>query len=246
MELLTSPRPFDDQLLDLVKGVVVEPQRFGRVYGEDLLHMYTVMIEACRKMCLEGNPLIKELSNFLRDQAVEKRDVRIFCHKNAKDYFSSLVGEVSVNLASDTPFLHTLKQYTQAGIFDDLIKVGPLRSRGWGAIPDAVLTARHYRRLVQFVWSGCLDEEDFGFDPVYEFKTMQLSVGEHGRDNNGLLHRWKTSSIKKQYAQKFSGELIEEIDDIKDLPARSRGDEAQPAVLIEFGGQGVFIVGTLR
>lgn len=44
--------------------------------------------------------------------------------------------------------------------------MGPLRSRGWGSAPDALLSAPRFGTLVQIVWSGCADEEDFGYDPV--------------------------------------------------------------------------------
>jgi len=44
--------------------------------------------------------------------------------------------------------------------------VGPLRSKGWGSAPDAILSAPRFARLIQIVWSGCGDEEDFGYDPV--------------------------------------------------------------------------------
>jgi len=50
--------------------------------------------------------------------------------------------------------------------FEVLIKMGPLRSKGWGSAPDAIVSAPRFGTLVQIVWAGCADEDDFGYDPV--------------------------------------------------------------------------------
>ena len=63
-------------------------------------------------------------------------------------------------------YLHTLKDYKVSEIHDTLIKVGPLRSFGWGSVPDAILSAPHYSTMLHFIWSGSRDEDSFGFDPI--------------------------------------------------------------------------------
>ena len=65
-------------------------------------------------------------------------------------------------MSSSTPS----KDYREVEPFDVLVKVGPLRSKGWGSAPDATLSAPRFAKMVQIVWSGCGDEDDFGYDPA--------------------------------------------------------------------------------
>ena len=71
-----------------------------------------------------------------------------------------------------TPF----RDYSNTEPFNVLIKVGPLRSKGWGAVPDAVISAPRYGRLVQLVWSGCKDEPGFGYDPVESSDALSYRI----------------------------------------------------------------------
>jgi hypothetical protein len=67
--------------------------------------------------------------------------------------------------------------------------MGPLRSRGWGSAPDALLSAPRFESLIQFVWTGCVDEQDFGYDPIVTRETDRT-----GRNSGGAMGRLGSSN----------------------------------------------------
>ena len=79
------------------------------------------------------------------------------------------------------------------------MKVGPLRARGWRSAPDAIVTAPRFRTLAQLVWSGSIDDSDFGYDPVLpaskpcapnKTPNFQSASAEHG------FLKWATHVIR--------------------------------------------------
>jgi hypothetical protein len=71
-----------------------------------------------------------------------------------------------------------LPHYRECAPFETLVKIGPLRARGWGAVPDALITAPRFSRLLQFVWSGCFDEPEFGYDPVISSAASETRLAQ--------------------------------------------------------------------
>jgi len=123
-------------------------------------------LEACRSLEGEPNPLREALRSSL--QELEYGDFRIFCHRAAIPEVETLFEE-SKGPVPPTTYLNSVRDYRESRPFSHLIKVGPLRSRGWGATPSAVLTAPRFTTLRHFVWSGCEDEPGFARDPFHSW-----------------------------------------------------------------------------
>ena len=79
---------------------------------------------------------------------------------------ASLFVEPADSPLLESDFLSSVREYREAGMFDTLVKMGPLRAWGWGSAPDAIVTAPRFQNLVQLVWSGTADDPGFGYDPV--------------------------------------------------------------------------------
>jgi hypothetical protein len=130
-------------------------------------------------------------------------------------------------------FLHSVKDYREAPPFDVLLKVGPLRSKGWGSAPDAIVSAPRFGKMVQIVWSGCGDEDDFGYDPA----TMTGGVpgSQESRGSSHVASRplaWSRDIIRIGDIADISTERADE-DELKIFHALGRAVELRRATLIE-------------
>lgn len=117
-------------------------------------------------MIQSQSPMRTELCNIIEDMRLRDVRFKIYCHRIARPVFESLSLSDYCSLLEDDEFIHSPKDYREADPFETLIKVGPLRSRGWGSVPDAVLTAPRSSSIIQIVWSGSTDEQGFGYDPL--------------------------------------------------------------------------------
>ena len=170
---LTGPVPFDDTILDAI-ATIGDPDAVKGKWGADIAASYNAALCAARNLPQNLNPVRLRLLDTIRELRAQGRTFKIYCHRMAAPDFKSILDEAGEASLENASFLHSVKDYREAEPFDVLIKVGPLRSRGWGAVPDAILTAPRFSTLVQIVWSGCGDEPDFGYDPVAA--PMQLAA----------------------------------------------------------------------
>ncbi|MGD9932848.1 MAG: hypothetical protein AB7T37_03935 [Dehalococcoidia bacterium] len=161
-EWLTAPVPFDQRLFDW-SAALGEPGLIETRWGSDIRKAHDVAIDAARELLQAANPARVGLRDVLLRLSKEGRPWRIFCHRRVRGHFESLGHEIE--FSSET-FLHSVADYRDTSPFEVLLKCGPLRSRGWGSAPDALLTAPRFRTLTQFVWAGSVDEDGFGLDPV--------------------------------------------------------------------------------
>lgn len=161
---LTSPFEFDDLIAQQLLAVMGSAEELGLRWGLELQGFYAAAVAAARTLAAMVNPLRQALQEVLSQAAEDGEDFRIFCHKAAAHSFATL--------APADRFLHSSANYRNAEPFDLLIKVGPLRSHGWGSTPDSIVSAPRFSRLVQIVWVGCADEEGFGYDPVVATQSI--------------------------------------------------------------------------
>lgn len=164
-EWLTVPVQFDNSLL-LILQEMGGPTAVESRWGRDIRGHYEDACRAAQELMDLENPVRATLVNVVNKLRESGRSFRIFCHRRSRKHFESLSDSYSIEALPENVFIHSVVGYREAEIFDVLLKVGPLRSRGWSATPDAVLTAPRYHTLVQVVWSGCGDEQGFGYDPV--------------------------------------------------------------------------------
>ncbi len=164
-EWLTTPVPFDDTILQKTR-CFDNPAAVELRWGRDIRAHYDGALTAAQELTRYENPVREQVLATIRQLHEQKRSFRIYCHRRARPCFESILANAGDPPLADTTFLHSVKHYRETEPFYALIKVGPLRSRGWGSAPDALLTAPRFSHLIQIVWSGCGDEPDFGYDPV--------------------------------------------------------------------------------
>lgn len=165
-EWLTVPIPFSGTMLESLAFFGTTDAIASR-WGNNIRDsLQSARMAAEELQCVES-PLRAQLGTAIRELRDGGQDFRIFCHRRARPHFESIMTHQDVPPLNDCAFLHSAKDYREVRPFDALIKVGPLRSRGWGSAPDALVTAPRFRTLIQVVWSGCSDEPGFGYDPVF-------------------------------------------------------------------------------
>jgi hypothetical protein len=172
-EWLTVPVPFSSLdapvLADLGSSTLA-----GLRWGADVKRYADAARDALRDIHRIESPLRVAVADAIVDAELHERDWRIYCHRAAAEHFLAVAGSVGCD-ASRVRFIHSLSEYRKAAPFDLLVKVGPFRSRGWGAAPRALIHSPRYRELRQLVWTGSCDEAGFGEDPL-------LSVWADGDD----------------------------------------------------------------
>lgn len=216
-EWLTAPVAFDGALLEIL-------QSFGDAdavetrWGPDVCSAYKLACAAATDVLSLENPLRSDLSKILRHLSAQGSRWRIHCHKRARIHFESLR---EPSWPHDC-FIHSIRDYRETAPFDFLLKIGPLRSRGWSAAPDAILSAPRYTNLIQFVWFGCADEEGFGYDPVGPSRTSNSS----NFSVHGAVHgtQWSRRDVRigEREAQINADEIFDELKLFAEVP-RSRG-----------------------
>lgn len=164
-EWLTVPVPFGHLMQDAVSDLFGEDEAVPVRWGSDICELYDTAKHAAEDLKSSENPVRTKLRKIINDLRSQELAVRIYCHRKAKPHFLSIPEPPEHLPLEEKIFLHSVRNYRETEPFDALIKVGALRSRGWGSAPDAILTAPRFNSLIQVVWSGCNDEADFGYDP---------------------------------------------------------------------------------
>ena len=163
-EWLTVPLPFASMeassLSELGPFETLE-----RRWGADVATCVEQAQNALLAMHGMASPLRAAIADAIVDAEIYEMDWRIYCNRAAVPHFLSLSEEVGCE-SSRVRFVHSLSDYRKSRPFDLLIQVGPLRSRGWSAVPAALINSPRYRQLRQFVWVGSSDEAGFGEDPL--------------------------------------------------------------------------------
>jgi hypothetical protein len=228
-EWLTVPVPFD-QAITASLQFLGDPQAVETRWGREFRAEYETALEAAEIVALDDNPVRVRIRTLIREVRAQGQTFRIYCHRRARTHFESIVTAPDDLPLAPECFLSSVVEYREAPPFDVLIKVGPLRSRGWGSAPDALLNAPRFARLVQVVWIGCADEEDFGFDPV---AAPAPAVGG-GADQvaAGLRATW-TTQIVSIGDDPHDATGAGSIDELKLFQRQGSGAEMRRATLIQ-------------
>jgi hypothetical protein len=215
-EWLTVPVNFDDAVLCALREMG-EPSAIEARWGRAIRSHFEDAYRTAEDLMARESPLRFALSYHIETLREAGRTYRIFCHRRSRQHFESLSSEFSIAMVPEHVFIHSVVDYRETEPFDALLKVGPLRSRGWGSAPDALLTAPRFDTLVQVVWSGCGDEPGFGYDPVVPPLPDDGSKGndsEAGRCNQSLKLRW---TVKENRSQDNTTSALGDDPDVNDF-----------------------------
>jgi len=170
-EWLTVPVPFTGDTFDAFSVVLGDVRAVGARWGADIQALYESALRAVEQLSGEESPMRTQVRAAIGIAEQQGRPFKIFCHRQSRRHFESLRDSNGGIPSAADVFLHSVRDYRDVSPFDVLIKVGPLRAHGWGAVPDALRTAPRFRVLSQLVWGGCNDDADFGYDPASLVRT---------------------------------------------------------------------------
>lgn len=235
-ELLTTPAAFGDSISRSLQSALGEVSTVRRRWGVDLARAYECAIQASGAMAEEGSDLRALVGKALAEMVGAGEDFRIYCHKASMQYFESLFPDSIPESRRSKLFIHSGAEYRETNPFGTLVKVGPLRAFGWGSIPDGVLTAPRFGRLLQFVWAGCADEDGFGYDPLAHWNGEGAS--DDGIQRPSCAGVPRIVSIARHGASSVGhGSTIESFDELKALADADRPSGRHPAVLVQIDSE---------
>jgi hypothetical protein len=240
-EWLTVPVPFDGSILDAVQ-ILGDPNAVRDRWGQDIWAFYDAALRAARDLPLGENPVRTKLRAVMLGLRTQGQTFKIYCHRRARPHFESLIVQPDAPLEEGI-FLDSVRDYRDVEPFDALIKVGPLRSRGWGSAPDALISAPRFGTLVQIVWSGCTDEPGFGYDPVGTSSEAGLaptngSVAGHDALDHGIS--WISHITRSGRDIGTVTGCESEADEFRIFGEIGHTRENRRATLVEIeGGQGI-------
>lgn len=224
-----------------------DPDLVGKRWGEEVRRYFEDARESLARLRETDSPLRAQLAQLIREAAVRDANWRIYCHRGAVEHFVSCANAVGVELDT-VRFIHSLRQYRDAAPFEVLIKVGPLRARGWGSFISAGLNAPRYQELAQVVWSGMCDEAGIGDDPITSLFRLAVT-GNHFADSVGKELTGEQSALGGSCTRKVVMHLdgteggaspapSEEptLDELAMFSNMGRVNEPRSAILLHFGG----------
>lgn len=233
---LTVPVRFDNEI-SLVLKDMGNPDEVGLRWGRDISSLHKDACLASNQLEELENPLRTELVRIITALHEDRRTFRVYCHRRSREHFESVMESSGVIPIPQGAFIHSVSEYNRTQIFDVLVKVGPLRSRGWGAVPDAILTAPRFKTIFQLVWSGCSDEPAFGYDPVSAQSSIETSSQDEGRSatyNNPVLRTgWELRETRSMDAAVGSYDDIPDVNDLEVFTRLAQPTDLQRATLIQ-------------
>jgi hypothetical protein len=188
-ELLTAPIAFDGNL-------AVQLSEFGDSagltdrWGADLQGHHERALALAQLLQETENPIREAFCHTVHEALSTGSAFKIYCSRHDETQCREALCGGGMELTEKELFIRSAAEYRNSELFDTLIKIGPLRSKGWGYAPHSIKSAPRFKRLVQIVWGGLKDECDFGYDPVasgfgatviptfISWRTRQDKVGE--------------------------------------------------------------------
>ncbi len=215
---LSSPARFD-LTTQTALNLLGSANDILRRWGGDMLKEYKRAFSASQALSTSESPLRIKVANLLDSFYLSGKEYRIICQRSLAADFASL--PISRPLAEGA-FLHTSRDYRESAPFDVLLKVGPLRGKGWGAIPDAILTAPRYSHLIHVLWHGSRNEPGFGYDPT---RVLQPSTTDTPDSLSSEMRSrgWKVGT-KSTNAEILGEDIFQDIDDFEMLSTSGRQD----------------------
>jgi hypothetical protein len=227
-EWLTVPVPFDHEALDRLTTLGT-PAEFGRRWGTEVRAWYDEALGTVDSLLGVESPLRGRLREVIRNCNEEQGHAfRIYCHRRAIPHYLSLFQGAGEQWLAPEHFVSSLASYRSSAIVHTMIKVGPLRSRGWGAVPDALLTAPKFVHLTKVVWVGCRDEQDFGYDPVAGSKSQAVTS-----PSGEARIAWRSQEIGGGPRIPNSPYQEIDVDDLSELARRGPPQEYRRAIFVQ-------------
>lgn len=239
-EWLTTPAPFDHSLSETILDVLGTKNNIQLRWGSDIANLCNTAVRAAEALAQSGNPARIVLRDIIIDLVSRKEAFKIYCHRQANQYYESLFTSLEEHHLNNNIFLHSVRDYRESETFDVLIKFGPLRTRGWGSAPDSLITAPHYRKLVQILWTGCSDEPEFGYDPVRHPGVQQTPgnpTNQHFSEFSNEHMGWIENETQHTDGVHETENEFDNIDELYTFKQLNQKHDRRAATLLTFGEQ---------
>lgn len=171
--LLTEPvefRVYSKEVLKLL-STLYAPQHYSERFYQDFKQL-TANLEAIAD---KDNPLHDVIAQDIEESAAGDSKMRIWCYAQSKRLYQEIARQSLNYELDDDWFVHSVSMYSGQRPFDELLLVGPMRSRGWNRLPDAVVSAPRFQTIKQIVWDGMIDDPELGYDPVLGIQRQRQS-----------------------------------------------------------------------
>jgi len=165
-----SPRNFrDTELFHCVLDM--EFAEAERKHGKEFRELLVRAVDLQEGLYeCSDSPVAKKLKLIIKECQRESMTFRVLCHGAvAGDFRERLEDLAEDGLDVDGLLLRSNAQYRDTGLFDVLVRLGPMRTEGLGRVPDGVLSAPKFARLEQVIWEGALDDGGIGYDAIGEW-----------------------------------------------------------------------------
>lgn len=239
---LTDPVDFSLEAKDRFTAVMPRAERVRALFGADVAHASALTLEGLSELAQSPNPLREKLVEIILSHLSTGEALSIYCPRTSRCLFEQLLSNARVSDDAPINYAHTAHQYARLPFVDALIKIGPLRSQGWGGCPDALVTAPRQKSLKNLVWRGSRDEDGFGFSPLDGWRRRSESEdgseNEDGSAPGGLSVRWNHYQIGALENADNDSENIFELDELTHLGGRRdlTGDTLRSCVVLWFAG----------
>jgi hypothetical protein len=160
---LTSPVDFRELSSVAVDALGPGPKLELR-WGRDIAEEAARVKELLTFLRTTESPLRIEVAQQMANLAGAGDSVAIYCHRTDREMFESLLKDSRGGRAI---LISSERDYRCTPPVDVLLKIGPMRSRGFARTPAALLNAPRFNHLLQVVWEGLHDEPGFGSDPIH-------------------------------------------------------------------------------
>lgn len=233
---LTAPSSFQGDAAQEVLDALSDIEHLTRSWPASISQEVERAFSGVIDLSLAETALQRETGAAISRLVESSTDFRIYCHRSSVPLFTGLLAAGAADLTPDR-FLHSPRQYRDSPPFEVLVKVGPLRTTGWGSAPSALLSAPRFSRLTQIIWAGTADEPQFGRDLVVGGDADFLRTAPNSTFTLPGSIRWQVSATSAGAMAAIEDEPVS--DDLDLLPASQIAElEARrQSVLLLFGGK---------
>ncbi len=223
-EIERTPIVFDESLLAKVANVGGGSARVRMRWGDAASGAFDKMLATMEALCVAGSAL----RSAIESRMSHEQNVAIYCHRSDGPSFDEL-------MPPGATFLLTPAEYRKAKIVGALVKVGGMRRKSIGRIPESVLLAPRQPRLVQFMWSS--DKNEDGFGDCTE--VLGFHVTECWRLEESHVSCGHKNCIYSE--ADFPSDTFEEMEEWSVSRNPPGGDITNPVVLKFADGRGVIL-----
>ncbi len=177
---LTVPCSFQGDASDELISALIEIEELTKSWDQSVLCHLEGALAGAGAMSAGPSELQQETRDEIIALIAKGAAFKIYCHRTARSHFANLLTSGDGAVLTPDHFLHSPAEFRDCCPFEVLLKVGPLRSEGWGSAPAALLNAPKFEKLVQIVWSSTADDPNFGLDPVLGDHTKAPNSQSNG------------------------------------------------------------------